>query len=385
MKVTNDILYIGVNDHQIDLFEGQYPVPNGISYNSYVIIDDKIAVLDTVDHNFTHEWLNNLENALNGRKPDYLVVHHMEPDHSANIMVFMNKYSEAIIVSSLKAFNMMSNFFGSDFLDRRIVVSDNDALCLGKHTLRFYTAPMVHWPEVIMSYEENEKILFSADAFGTFGALDVDQEWDSEARRYYFGIVGKYGISVQALFKKLCNLDIKIICSLHGQVLKENICHYVNLYNIWSSYESEIDGIFIAYTSIYGNTKEAAQALANKLKEKGYTNVVIKDLGRCDMSEAVAIAFSYSKLVIASPTYNGDVFPPVKEFINHLTQRAFKNKVVGFIENGSWSPNAIKVMKLMLESSKNLTYAVNEVKIMSALKEKNYLELEALANELIHN
>ncbi len=382
MKITNDIRYIGVNDHKIDLFEGQYKVPNGMAYNSYVILDEKIAVMDTVDKNFTHEWLDNIAGALGDRKPDYLVVHHMEPDHSANIVSFMNAYPEAEIVSSAKAFAMMQNFFGTDFADRRIIVGENDTLSLGKHVLTFVTAPMVHWPEVIVSYDSTDNVLFSADGFGKFGALDVDEEWACEARRYYFGIVGKYGAQVQSLLKKASALDIQIICPLHGPVLSENLGYYLGLYNTWSAYESESDGIVIAYTSVYGNTKRAVELLAEKLKANGCPKVVVTDLAREDMAEAVEDAFRYGKLVLATTTYNADIFPFMREFINHLTERGFKNKTVGFIENGSWAPQAAKTMKSMLEGCKNLTFTDTTVKIMSALNDESKAQLDALADEL---
>ena len=382
MFITNDIKYIGVNDHQIDLFEGQYVVPNGMSYNSYVILDEKVAVMDTVDQYFGDEWLKNLEAALEGRKPDYLVIHHMEPDHSANIANFLEHYPETIIVSSAKAFTMVKQFFGYDYADRRIVVGEGDTLSLGKHVLSFVTAPMVHWPEVIMAYDLTDKILFSADAFGKFGALDVEDEWDCEARRYYIGIVGKYGAQVQALLKKAAGLEINMICPLHGPVLKENLGHYINLYDIWSSYRVESDGILIAYTSIYGHTKKAVDLLAQKLEAKGQ-KVTVADLARDDMAEAVEDAFRYGKLVLATTTYNGDMFPFMKDFINHLTERNFQNRTVAFIENGSWAPVAGKFMKKMLENSKNLTFTDATVKIFSAMNEKNVEEIDALVEELI--
>ena len=382
MKITNDIRYIGVNDHKVDLFEGQYKVPNGISYNSYVILDDKIAVMDTVDAGFTHEWLDNLQNVLGGRKPDYLVVHHMEPDHSANIFTFARTYPDAKIVSSAKAFAMMQNFFGTGFEDRRIVVGGGDTLELGRHTLTFVTAPMVHWPEVIVSYDSTDKVLFSADGFGKFGALDADEPWEDEARRYFIGIVGKYGAQVQVLLKKAAALDIGMICPLHGPVLKENLGHYIGLYNTWSSYQPEEDGIMIAYTSIYGNTKKAVQMLAEKLTANGCPKVIVHDLARDDMAEAVSDAFRYSKLVLATTTYNADIFPFMREFIDHLTERNFQNRTAAFIENGSWAPMAAKVMKGMLENSKNLTYTENNVKILSALNEESTVQLNAMADEL---
>lgn len=382
MKVTNDILYIGVNDHSIDLFEGQYIVPNGMAYNSYVIKDEKIAVMDTVDKGFTHEWLDNLTDALEGRKPDYLIVQHMEPDHSANILQFMNIYPDAVIVSSAKAFTMMNNFFGNDFSDRRIVVGEGDTLSLGKHNLTFVTAPMVHWPEVIVTYDSTDKVLFSADGFGKFGALDADEDWACEARRYYFGIVGKYGAQVQALLKKASALDIQTICPLHGPILNENLEYYLNLYNIWSSYGVESEGIVIAYTSVYGNTKAAVELLAQKLKEKGCPKVVLNDLARCDMPECVEDAFRYGKLVLATTTYNADIFPFMREFINDLTERGFKNKTVALIENGSWAPTAAKTMMSMLEVCKNLTFTDTSVKIMSVLNDESRKQIEALADEL---
>ncbi len=382
MFITNDIKYIGVNDHKVDLFEGQYDVPNGMSYNSYAIIDEKIAIMDTVDQNFTHEWLDNLEAALDGRKPDYLVVQHMEPDHSANIANFVKTYPEAKIVSSSKAFAMMKNFFGTEYEDNRIVVGEGDTLSLGKHTLTFVTAPMVHWPEVIVTYDSLDKVLFSADGFGKFGALDVEEDWACEARRYYIGIVGKYGVQVQNLLKKAAGLDIEKICPLHGPVLTENLGYYINLYNTWSSYQPEEEGIVIAYTSVYGNTKKAVLKLAEKLKAKGAPKVVVNDLARCDMAEAVEDAFRYSKLVLATTTYNADIFPFMREFINHLTERNFSNRTVAFIENGSWAPQATKRMKAMLEGAKNITYTDATVKIMSALNETSSAQLEALCDEL---
>ncbi|MBQ7113809.1 MAG: flavin reductase [Clostridia bacterium] len=382
MKITDSILYIGVNDHNIDLFEGQYIVPNGMSYNSYAIMDEKIAIMDTVDQNFTHEWLDNIAGALGGRKPDYLVVQHMEPDHSANIDNFMRVYPEAKIVSSAKAFAMMQNFFGTDYPDRKIVVGEGDTLCLGKRTLTFVTAPMVHWPEVIVTYDSMEKVLFSADGFGKFGALDVEEEWDCEARRYYIGIVGKYGTQVQALLKKAAALEIEKICPLHGPVLTENLGHYLNLYDIWSSYSVESEGIVIAYTSVYGNTKKAVQLLADKLKAKGAPAVVIHDLARTDMAEAVEDAFRYGRLVLATTTYNADIFPFMRTFIEHLTERNFQNRTVALIENGSWAPLAAKLMRSMFEKSKNITFTNTTVKIKSALNEESRSEIEALANEL---
>ena len=382
MNITKDIKYIGVNDHKIDLFEGQYIVPNGMAYNSYAIIDDKIAIMDTVDANFTHEWLDNIANALEGRKPDYLIVQHMEPDHSANIANFMKAYPEATIVSARKASIMMNNFFGTDFSDKRIIVGEGDTLNLGTHTLTFVTAPMVHWPEVIVTYDSADKVLFSADGFGKFGALDVDEDWACEARRYYFGIVGKYGVQVQNLLKKAATLEIEKICPLHGPILTENLGYYLNLYNIWSSYQVEEEGIVIAYTSVYGNTKKAVNLLAEKLRQNGCPKVVVNDLARCDMAEAVEDAFRYSKLVLATTTYNSEIFPFMREFINHLTERNFSNRTVAFIENGSWAPMATKVMKSMLEKSKNLTYTENNVKIISALNAQSLEQLENLAAEL---
>ena len=382
MNITNDIKYIGVNDHKVDLFEGQYIVPNGMAYNSYVIMDDKIAVMDTVDAGFTHEWLDNLDNALEGRKPDYLVVQHMEPDHSANIMNFMKAYPKATIVSSQKAFAMMVNFFGTDFSDRKLVVSEGDTLNLGKHVLTFVGAPMVHWPEVIVTYDSYDKVLFSADGFGKFGALDVEEDWACEARRYYIGIVGKYGVQVQNLLKKAATLEIEKICPLHGPILTENLGYYLNLYDIWSSYRPEEEGIMIAYTSVYGNTKKAVMELKEKLKAKGCPKVVVNDLARCDMAEAVEDAFRYSKIVLATTTYNSEIFPFMREFINHLTERNFSNRTVALIENGSWAPMANKVMRNMFEKSKNLTFAENSVTIRSALNEDSSKALEALSDEL---
>ena len=382
MFITNDIRYVGVNDHQVDLFEGQYVVPNGMSYNSYVILDEKVAVMDSVDQNFGAEWLRNIETVLEGRKPDYLVVHHMEPDHSANIDLFLNTYPEAIVVSSSKAFTMMKQFFGTDYADRRVVVGEGDKLSLGKHELTFVTAPMVHWPEVIVSYDSLDKVLFSADGFGKFGALDAEEDWACEARRYYIGIVGKYGAQVQALLKKAAALDIAIICPLHGPVLTEDLGYYINLYDIWSSYRVESEGVLIAYTSVYGNTKKAVELLAEKLREKGCPKVTVTDLARDDMAEAVEDAFRYGKLVLATTTYNGDVFPFMKEFIHHLTERNYQNRTVGMIENGSWAPIAGKVMAKMLEGSKNLTFTENNVKIFSAVNAKNLGEIDALAEEL---
>ncbi len=382
MFITNDIKYIGVNDHKVDLFEGQYVVPNGMSYNSYAIIDEKIAIMDTVDANFTHEWLDNIQNTLGGRKPDYLVVQHMEPDHSANIVNFIKAYPEAKIVSSAKAFAMMKNFFGTDFEEKQVVVGEGSTLSLGTHTLTFVTAPMVHWPEVVVTYDSTDKVLFSADGFGKFGALDADEPWTDEARRYFIGIVGKYGSQVQALLKKASGLDISIICPLHGPVLKEDLGYYLGLYNTWSSYQSESEGIVVAYTSVYGNTKKAVRLLVDKLKENGCPKVIVHDLARCDMAQAVADAFKYSKLVLATTTYNADIFPFMREFIDHLTERNYSNRTVAFIENGSWAPLAAKVMKGMLEKSKHLTFADTTVKILSALNPESTDQISALANEL---
>ena len=382
MTITNDIKYIGVNDHQVDLFEGQYVVPNGMSYNSYVILDEKIAVMDTVDQNFTHEWLDNLQKILGERKPDYLVVQHMEPDHSANVANFLNLYPEATVVSSIKAFGMMKNFFGTDYAERRIVVGEGDTLNLGKHVLTFVTAPMVHWPEVIVTYDSYDKVLFAADGFGKFGALDVDEDWACEARRYYIGIVGKYGAQVQALLKKAATLDISIICPLHGPVLTENLGYYLNLYDIWSSYRPESEGIVVAYTSVYGNTKAAVELLVEKLQEKGCPKVVVHDLARTDMAEAVEDAFRYNKLVLATTTYNADIFPFMKEFIHHLTERSYQNRTIAFMENGSWAPLAAKVMRSMFDGSKDLTFADNTVRILSALNDDSRKQIDALTDEL---
>ena len=382
MTITNDIRYVGVNDHQVDLFEGQYVVPGGMSYNSYVIVDEKVAVMDTVDKNFTHQWLDNIEHVLGDRQPDYLIVQHMEPDHSANIANFLSVYPNAVVVSSVKAFAMMKQFFGTDYADRRIVVGEGDTLSLGRHVLAFVGAPMVHWPEVIVTYDTLDKVLFSADGFGKFGALDVDEPWADEARRYFIGIVGKYGAQVQALLKKAAGLDIAMICPLHGPVLKENLGYYLNLYNIWSSYEVEEDGIVVAYTSVYGHTRDAVELLAEKLQEKGCSKVVVHDLARCDMAQAVADAFRYGKLVLATTTYNADVFPFMKEFIHHLTERNFQNRTIGLMENGSWAPQAAKVMRRMLEGSKNLTFTDTTVKILSALDENSRQQIETLSDEL---
>jgi flavorubredoxin/flavin reductase (DIM6/NTAB) family NADH-FMN oxidoreductase RutF len=380
--VTDTVLYVGVNDHAVDLFEGQYVVPNGMAYNSYVVMDQKIAVFDTVDARFKHEWLDNLENALAGRKPDYLIVQHMEPDHSANIMTFATQYPDAKIVASNKAFTMMQNFFGTDFADRRVVVGEGDTLELGEHTLTFVTAPMVHWPEVLMTYDAKDRILFSADGFGKFGALDAEEDWACEARRYYFGIVGKYGAQVQAVLKKAANLDIQTICPLHGPVLKENLGYYLNLYQTWSSYGVESEGVFIAYTSVYGNTKKAVELLADKLKAKGCPKVSVADLAREDMAEAVEDAFRYGKLVIASTTYNADVFPFMRTFLEHLVERGYKKRTIGIIENGSWAPMAAKTMKAILEPCKELKFTDAQVKIMSAMNDENKQQIEAMAEEL---
>lgn len=382
MFVTEDIRYIGVNDHDVDLFEGQYTVENGMSYNSYVILDEKVAVMDTVDAHFGVEWLQNLETELNGRRPDYLVVQHMEPDHSADIAVFMETYPEAQIVSSAKAFVMMQQFFGTDFPERKVVVGEGSTLKLGRHTLTFVTAPMVHWPEVIVTYDSTDKVLFSADGFGKFGALDVEEDWADEARRYYIGIVGKYGAQVQALLKKAAALDIAIICPLHGPVLNENLGYYLDKYNTWSSYAVEDEGVVIAYTSVYGHTKEAVEELAEKLNQRGCPNVVVADLARCDMAEAVADAFRYSKLVLATTTYNATIFPHMQSFIDHLTTRNYQGRTVGMIENGAWAPMAAKVMKKMMETSKNLTYTDTTVTVKCALNDASRAQIDALADEL---
>lgn len=384
MKISNDIAYIGVNDSEIDLFEGQYVVPNGMAYNSYVILDEKIAVFDTVDKNFGTQWLKNLDEALGGKTPDYLIVQHMEPDHSANIVLFAEKYPDAKIVANDKAFVMMSQFFDFDLGDRKMSVKNGESLSLGKHELTFVFAPMVHWPEVMMTYDSTDKVLFSADAFGKFGALDTDEDWACEARRYYFGIVGKYGAQVQDVLKKAAALDIKAICPLHGPVLAENLGYYLDLYNTWSAYGIESDGVVIAYTSVYGNTKAAAELLAQKLKEKGCPKVAVNDLARCDMAEAVEDAFRYGKIVLATTTYNADVFPFMREFINELTERNFQNRFVGIIENGSWAPMAAKVIKKMLENSKNITFADTVVTVKSAMKQNTADDIERLADEIIN-
>jgi len=383
MKITEDIIYVGVNDHDVDLFEGQYIVPNGMAYNSYVIRDEKIAVMDTVDGRFAEEWLANIEKALDGATPDYLIVQHMEPDHAANIQVFAEKYPSAQIVGNAKTFTMMKNFFHGLELDGKTVeVKNGETLNLGKHELTFVFAPMVHWPEVMVTYDNSDKVLFSADGFGKFGALDVEEDWDCEARRYYIGIVGKYGAQVQNLLKVAATLDIQIICPLHGPVLTENLGHYIEKYNIWSSYGVESEGVMIAYASVYGNTKKAAELLAEKLQEKGCPKVVVCDLAREDMAEAVEDAFRYGKLVLASVTYNADVFPFMKIFIEHLTERNYQKRTIGLIENGSWAPTAARVMTGMFEKSKNITWLEHSVKIMSSLSEENEKELDAMAEEL---
>ncbi len=382
MEISNDIKYIGVNDHEIDLFEGMYDVPNGMAYNSYVILDEKIAVMDTVDTHFGDEWLGNLESVLGGKTPDYLVIQHMEPDHSANIKVFAEKYQNAKIVASAKAFVMMAQFFGNDFADKQVVVGENDTLPLGKHTLTFITAPMVHWPEVIMTYDNADKALFSADGFGKFGALDADEDWACEARRYYFGIVGKYGAQVQSVLKKAAGLDIQKILPLHGPVLTENLGYYLNLYNIWSSYGVESEGVVIAYTSVYGNTKKAALLLEEKLKENGCPKVAVTDLARDDMAEAVEYAFRYGKLALATTTYNAEIFPFMRDFILHLTERNYQNRTIGIIENGSWAPTAAKVIKGMFEKSKNITFTDTTVTVKSALNAESTAQIDALAKEL---
>ena len=381
MTITKDIRYIGVNDRDVDLFEGQYPVPNGIAYNSYVILDEKIAVMDTVDRNFTQPWLEKLTAALEGRKPDYLIVQHMEPDHAANVDKFLELYPEAVVVASAKAFAMMKGFFGTDYADRRLIVGEGDTLSLGRHTLTFVTAPMVHWPEVIVTYDSYDKVLFSADGFGKFGALDVEEPWEDEARRYYIGIVGKYGAQVQALLKKAAKLDIAMICPLHGPVLTENLGHYLNLYDIWSGYRPESEGVVIAYTSVYGNTRDAALLLEQELKALGQ-RVVVHDLARCDMSQAVADAFRFDRLVLATTSYNGDVFPFMKTYLHALTERSFRNRTVGLIENGSWAPVAAKVMKSILAESKDLRFVEPTVRIHAALNDESRAQIAALAKEL---
>ena len=383
MKISNDILYVGVNDHEIDLFEGQYVVPNGMAYNSYLIVDEKVAVMDSVDAGFTAEWLDNIDKALDGKAPDYLIVQHMEPDHSGSVVAFMDKYPNATIVSNSKSFVMMKQFFGTEFSERRMAVGEGDTLTLGAHTLTFVTAPMVHWPEVIVTYDNKDKVLFSADAFGKFGALDVEEDWACEARRYYFGIVGKYGVQVQGLLKKVSALDVQTICPLHGPILTENLEYHLNLYNIWSSFGVEAEGVFIAYTSVYGNTKKAVELLADKLKELGCPKVSTCDLAREDMAEAVEDAFKYGKLILATTTYNGDIFPFMRTFIDALTERGYQNRQIGFMENGTWAPMATKIMKGMLEGGKNLTFAGTNVKIRSAVNETNLAEIEALAKEFL--
>ena len=382
MQITKDIFWVGVNDKNIDLFEGQYEVPSGMAYNSYAIIDEKIAIMDSVDNKFAREWLKNIQDSLNGRTPDYLIVQHMEPDHSGSIVAFANAYPNAQIVSSAKAFVMMKNYFATEFLERRMLVGEGDTLSLGRHNLTFFSAPMVHWPEVIVTYDKTEKILFSADGFGKFGATDTDEDWACEARRYYFGIVGKYGVQVQALLKKLAGLEIQTICPLHGPVLRENLAYYLNLYDIWSSYGVESEGVLIAYTSVYGHTKEAVERLKEKLIENGCVKVVVNDLARTDMAEAVEDAFRYGKIVLATTTYNGEIFPFMREFISHLVERNFQNRTVAFMENGSWAPMATKVMRGMLEKCKNLQYAESGVKILSALTEESLAQIDELAKEL---
>lgn len=383
MNITNDIFNVGVNDRDVDLFEGQYVVPNGMAYNSYVVMDEKIAVLDTVDGNFTEEWLGNIQEVLNGRTPDYLIVQHMEPDHSANIMEFMKVYPETVIVGNAKTFTMMANFFDNTESFSKLVVKENDTLSLGKHILTFVFAPMVHWPEVMFTYDSTDKVLFSADAFGKFGTTDTDEDWACEARRYYFGIVGKYGTQVQTILKKAAALDIQTICSLHGPVLTENLGYYLGLYNTWSSYGVESEGVMIAYTSVYGNTRKAAEILADKLTEKGCPKVVLCDLAREDMAEAVEDAFRYGKLVLASPTYNADIFPFMKHFILALTERNYQNRTIGLIENGSWAATAAKVMKEMFSKSKNITWLETTVSIKSAIKDDNIIQLDSMADELM--
>ena len=381
--ITKDIKYIGVNDHKIDLFEGQYDVPNGMAYNSYIIEDEKIAVFDTVSDGFFEEWLGNIKNILGDKTPNYLIVQHMEPDHSANIDRFINVYPDVTVVATDKAFVMMKKFFGTDYADKRIVVKEGDSLSLGKHNLTFYMAPMVHWPEVMMTYDSTDKVLFSADGFGKFGALDIEEDWACEARRYYFGIVGKYGAQVQAVLKKLSGIDIQIICPLHGPVLSENLGYYLDLYNTWSSYGVESEGVLICYTSVYGNTKKAVELLANELEKSGCEKVVVNDLARSDMAEAVEDAFRYGKIVFATTTYNGEIFPFMREFINELTERGYKNRTVGIIENGSWAPMAAKTIKKMLENSKNLEFCETTVTINSALNEQSKQQISDLVKELI--
>ena len=383
MFVSDDIFYAGVNDHEIDLFEGQYDIPAGMAYNSYVIMDEKIAVMDSVDRNFGEEWLGNIRSVLGDRTPDYLIVQHMEPDHSANIAAFAQAFTEAKIVSSNVAFTMMKKYFGTDFAERKVVVKEGDTLSLGKHELKFVAAPMVHWPEVMMTYDTYSKVFFSADAFGKFGALDIEEDWACEARRYYFGIVGKFGQQVQALLKKAAALDIKTICPLHGPVLTENLGYYLDLYNTWSSYGVESEGVLIAYTSVYGNTKQAAQLLRDKLEAAGCPKVAITDLARDDMAEAVEDAFRYGKVVLATTTYNGDIFPFMREFINELLERNYQNRTIGIIENGTWAPMAAKVIKAKFEGSKNITFAQNVVTVNAALDDSARSAIEALSAELI--
>jgi len=383
MRISEDIRYAGVNDHRLDLFEGQYIVPNGMAYNSYVILDEKTAVMDSVDRNFTGEWLKNVEAALDGRKPDYLVVQHMEPDHSASIMDFLARYPETTVVSSAKAFTMMKNFFGTDLAERRMVVGEKSELALGRHTLTFVTAPMVHWPEVLFTWDAADGVLFSADAFGKFGALDTEEEdWACEARRYYFGIVGKYGAQVQAVLKKLAGLEIRTICPLHGPVLADNLSYYLDLYNTWSTYGVESEGIVINYTSVYGHTREAAELLAERLRDRGCPKVAVNDLARCDQAEAVEDAFRYGTVVLATTTYNADIFPFMREFIHHLTERNFRNRTVALIENGSWAPTAAKGMKAMLEGCAQLTFCETQVRILSALNDESRAQIDAMAAEL---
>ena len=383
MFITNDIKYVGVNDHEIDLFEGQFTVPNGMAYNSYVITDEKTAVMDTVDARFTAEWLGNIESVLGGRKPDYLVVQHMEPDHSANIVNFLTAYPEATVIANSKTLTMMKNFFDYDFDGKVQLVEDGSSISLGRHELTFVFAPMVHWPEVMFTYDKADKVLFTADGFGKFGALDVDEEWDCEARRYYFGIVGKYGAQVQSVLKKAAALDINIICSLHGPVLSEDLGHYIEKYDIWSSYKPESDGVMIAYTSVYGHTKKAAERLADMLRAKGCPKVVVTDLAREDIAEAIEEAFRYGKLVLATTTYNSDIFPFMKHFIDGLTERGYRNRTIGLIENGSWAPVAAKVMRDKFASSKNITILETTVRIKSALNAESEAQLAQLADELL--
>ena len=380
--ITNDIKYIGVNDHKIDLFEGQYIVPNGMAYNSYAILDEKVAIMDSVDANFKDEWFDNIKSVLGDKAPDYLIVQHMEPDHSANVHEFALAYPDATIVATDRAFVMMKKFFGTDYADRRIIVKDGDTLCLGKHNLTFVLAPMVHWPEVMMTYDATDKILFSADGFGKFGALDVDEDWACEARRYYFGIVGKYGAQVQAVLKKAANLDIQIICPLHGPVLKENLGYYLDLYNTWSSYGVESEGTLICYTSVYGNTKKAVEMLADELKVNGCPKVVVNDLARCDMAEAVEDAFRYGKIILATTTYNGDIFPFMRNFIHELLERGYKNRKIGIVENGTWAPVVKNKITKAFENSKEITFADTVVTVHSALNDESKEQIKALAKEM---